>query len=194
MSTKTDLDSGLGNAREDLEFVRRAVVRDDAGGFPAPIALLWAVISVVGFPLADFVPRWSAPFWAVAGPLGFGLSVWLGAKSARAAGEVDRREADRWTLHWLGLVGAMALAALAPVAGIARWDDFAALVLLLLAVAYFTAGIHLHRPLLLVAAILAAGYVVVLFAPGPTWTYVGVATAAALTGVALLGRRRRGDR
>lgn len=185
-------DSDLSTTRRDLEFVRNAVRRDAAGGFPAPIAALWAAVSLLGFPLADFAPRWAGPFWAIASPLGFALSMWLGARSARSAGAADRREAARWAWHWLGLLVAIGLAALAPLSGSVAWDDFAAGVLLLLAVAWFTAAIHLHRSLLVVAVILAAGYLLVLYVPGPTWTLVGLASAAALAAVAWLGRRRGG--
>ena len=180
----------LGAARQDLEFVRKAVHRDAAAGFPAPIGLVWAAISLVGFPLIDFAPRMAAGFWAVASPVGFALSLWLGWRGARMAGEVDRGEAGRWAWHWLGLLAAILLAALSAIGGRITWDAFGAGVLLLVAVAYFTAGIHLHRPLLLVSAILAAGYLAVVYLPGPTWTCVGVAAAAALAGTALLGRRR----
>jgi hypothetical protein len=142
----------------------------------------------------DVAPRAVPWFWAIASPLGFALSVWLGGRAARSAGEVDRGEGGRWAAHWLGLLGAIALAALAVFAGKISWDAFGAVVLLLVAVAYFAAAVHLHRSLLLVAAILAAGYLIVLYVPGRTWTFVGLATAGALVAVALLGRRRpRGD-
>jgi hypothetical protein len=185
-------DTGLDSARADLEFVREAVRRDSSGGSPVPIALLWAAISLAGFPLADFAPHLAAPFWAIASPLGFALSLWLGSRGARAAGELDRREARRWAWHWGGLLGAIALAALAPLSGSVGWNDFAAGVLLVTAVAWFTAGVHLHRPLLGVAAVLAVGYLLVLFVPGPTWTLVGVVSALSLVVLAVAGRRRRG--
>lgn len=182
----------LGTTRQDLEFVRKAVHRDAGGGFPTSIALVWAAISLVGFPLIDFAPRLAPTFWAIASPAGFALSLWLGWRGARDAGELDRGESARWGWHWLGLLVAILLAALPAIGGRVAWDAFGAGVLLLAAVAYFTAGIHLHRSLLLVAAILAVGYLVVLYVPGPTWTFVGVAAAAALAGTTLVGRHRRG--
>ena len=181
----------LGTTPQDLAFVRQAVQRERSAPFPTAIALLWAGISLVGFPLIDLAPRATPLYWAIASPLGFVLSLWLGARSARHAGAVDRGDAARWAWHWLGVLAAAVLAALPALTGDATWDAYAAGVLLLTAVAYFTAGIHLHRSLLAVAAVLAAGYLAVLYAPGPTWTYVGVAAAAALAGTALLGHRRR---
>jgi hypothetical protein len=177
-------------AREDLQFVRSAVRRGVAGAFPLPIAVLWAAISVVGFALVDLAPERSPLFWLVAGPGGFLLSIWLGSRSAREAGESDNAEAWRWILHWGGLLAAIALSTLAVVAGDASWSGFGATLLLIVAVAYFTAGIHLHRSLLLVAAILTAGYPAVLFVERWAWSVVGVAVAAALLAGALAGRGR----
>jgi hypothetical protein len=177
-------------AHDDLQFVRRVVARDAGGAFPLPIAALWAAIAVVGFALVDFAPRQAPLFWVVAGPGGFLASLWLGSRGARRAGEADRGEAFRWGAHWGGLLLAIALSTLAVVAGEASWSGFGATLLLLMGVAYFTAGIHLHRSLLLVAAILAAGYPAVLFLDRYAWTAVGVATAAAMLAGALAGRRK----
>lgn len=185
------MNARIQQVEEDLQYVRSAVRRGAAGPFPAAIALLWAAISLAGFALMDFAPRQAPLFWGIAGPAGFLLSLWLGMRSARAAGEEDRAEGRRWAAHWLGLLVAIALAVLAAVAGEASWDAAGATILLLLAIVYYTAGIHLHRALLPVAAILAIGYVFVLYADGRTWTWIGVATAAALVASAFLGGRKR---
>jgi cell division protein FtsW (lipid II flippase) len=179
-------------AEEDLDFLRRVVRRDSGGRVPAAIALLWAAISLVGFGLVDFAPRWVSGFWMVAGPAGFLLSLLIGMRASRAAGEEDRAEGRRWAAHWLGLLAAIALSVLARTTGAVTWEGFGATIVLLVAVAYFTAGVHLARPLLGVAAVLAAGYVAVLLVPGYTWTWLGVLTAAALVATAFLGRRPHG--
>ena len=60
-----------GNLREDIAYVRAAAERADAASIPS-IYVVWAVISLCGFALADFVDdgRWVGRFWAVAGPHG----------------------------------------------------------------------------------------------------------------------------
>ena len=63
--------------------------------------------------------------------------------------------------------------------------------MLLLAANYYGAGVHLHRGLLPVAALLGAGYLAVLFVDGPIWTWVGVATAVALIATGFVSSRRR---
>jgi hypothetical protein len=177
-------------AREDLQFVRRAVDRS-AGGLPLSIGLLWAVVSLVGFSLIDLAPAKAAVFWLVAPPVGFLLSLWLGWRSARAAGEQDQREGWRWAAHWGGLLVAIGLASLLVATEQATWSGFGAMVLLLLAVAYFTAGVHLHRGLLPVAGLLAAGFPAVLYLERWAWTALGLAMAAALIASALPKRARR---
>ena len=91
---------------DDLQFVRQALDRDSRSPFPRAIGLLWAAIALAGFPLLDFAPRYALPFWAIAGPAGFVVTVWLARRGARAAGEADRAEAGRWQSHWLGLLQA----------------------------------------------------------------------------------------
>jgi len=179
------------SAGDDLEFVRRAIDRESRGPFPRSVALLWAAVALTGFPLLDFAPERAAPFWSLAGPIGFALSLWLGRRSARAAGVEDRREAARWRAHWVGLLIAIALVVVASIAGRIDGPTTGSTIVLLLAATYYGAGIHLHRGLLPVAALLGAGYLAVLFVDGPVWTGVGVATAAALVATGLVSSRTR---
>jgi hypothetical protein len=74
----------------------------------------------------------------------------------------------------------------------ATWTGFGAIVLLLLAVAYFTAGIHLHRGLLPVAGLLVGGFPAVLYLERFAWTALGLLLGAALVAGALPRRARRG--
>lgn len=179
------------SAEDDLDFVRRAIDRESRGPFPRSVALLWAAVALMGFPLLDFAPERAAPFWSLAGPIGFALSLWLGRRSARAAGVEDRREAARWSAHWVGLLIAIALVVVASIAGRIDGPTTGSTIVLLLAATYYGAGIHLHRGLLPVAALLGAGYLAVLFVDGPVWTGVGVATAAALVATGLVSSRTR---
>jgi len=179
------------NAEQDLDYVRRALDRETRGAFPRSIALLWAAIALVGFPLLDVAPARAPRFWGIAGPLGFALSLWLGRRAARAAGVEDQAEAARWSAHWFGLLIAIALVVVASIAGRIDGPTTGSTIILLLAATYYGAGIHLHRGLLPVAALLGAGYLAVLFADGPIWTWVGVATAAALIATGLVSSRTR---
>ena len=179
-----------GNLREDIAYVRAAAERADAASIPS-IYVVWAVISLCGFALADFVDdgRWVGRFWAVAGPTGFAISAWLGYRAGRHSGQGSGRIGARWGAHWLAFLAAGALGAVLVAAGHLTWSAFGSLVVLLLALSYFHAGLYLDRRMLAVGVVLGACYLVTLFVPGYQWTLAGVLVAVALVWQAILGAR-----
>ena len=181
-----------GNLKEDIAYVRAAAERAGAATSPS-IYVVWAVISLCGFALADFVPdgRWVGGFWAVAGPAGFGISAWLGYRAGRHAGQGGARTGTRWGLHWLAFMAAGALGAALVAAGHLPWSAYGSLVVLLLAVSYFHAGLYLDRRMLAMGAVVGVCYLVTLFIPGYQWTLAGVLVAGALVWQAVLGARTR---
>ena len=76
-------------------------------------------------------------------------------------------------------------------AGHLPWAAFGLLVVLLLALSYFYAGLYLDRRMLAIGGALAACYLVTLFIPGYQWTLAGVLVAGALVWQAILGARER---
>jgi hypothetical protein len=176
---------------EDLGYVRAAVARMDRSRSPAAIYFLWAAIVVAGFSLVDLAPRAVGLYWLVAGPGGFVLSVWLGWRASRRAGEMDRAEGLRHMLHWFGLLAAGVLAVLPVAAGQASWYGFAATMVLLTALAYWLAGVHGDRAMLAVGALLGAGYAVIVLVPGPVWTITGLLIGAAMAAAGWSAGRRR---
>jgi hypothetical protein len=52
--------------------------------------------------------------------------------------------------------------------------------LLIIALAYFLAGVHLERPLLWISFVMVVGYAALFFIPAYGWTIVGAMTAVAL--------------
>ena len=185
MSTTNDL-------KEDIAYVRAAAERAGAATIPS-IYVLWAVVSLCGFALADFAPdpRWLGLFWLVAGPGGFFISAWFGYRASRDSGQGGRRIGVRWGLHWLAFMAAGALAATLVAAGHLPWAAFGSLVVLLLALSYVHAGLYLDRRMLAIGAALAACYLVTLFVPGYQWTLAGGLIAGALVWQAILGMRER---
>jgi len=180
-------------AAGDLRYVKRALERDAQSPLPVSIALLWAVICGIGFPINDLAPQRAGLFWSVAAPLGFILSCWLGFRSSRRAGTLDRRNGLRWASHF----GSLLLAALAVLAGSTfgglSGTEAGAAMVLLTGLTYLLAGVHLSRPMAIVGALLLLGYPLVL-ALGLTrwrWTAIGIATVAGL--LAASGLRRAGD-
>lgn len=164
-------------AREDLGYVREVVDRAERGLMPRTIWYLWAGIVLVGFTLADLAPGRVGLFWLVAAPTGFLASAWLGRRSARAAGVECRRRAAAHMLHWGGMLVAILLlvplAATGPLAGEAMGQA----ILVVVALGYFLAGVHGHRPLMWISLLVIAGYGLTFLLEAWAWTIAGVLVA-----------------
>lgn len=165
----------------DLRFVRTALNASTRKGSPSALYFLWAAVCLIGFTLVDFRATWVPLYWSIAGPLGFVASAFLGWRHARRVGQASSSEGRRHLLHWGGVLVAVALAVLLRARSGMASEHLHAVILLLLALGYFTGGLHLDRPLVWVGLLMAAGFVVVTLAPVYAWTTVGIALAVALT-------------
>lgn len=165
---------------EDLGYVREMVDRSERDDTPRAIWYLWAMIGGVGFALIDVRPQAVPLFWAVAAPAGFVLSAWLGWRHGRALGQESRREGHAHLLHWAGMGGAIALLVFFAARGHLAGEEIAQAILLVVALGYFLAGVHLARPLLWVGLALAGSFFAVEFVEGYVWTMVGAVVALAL--------------
>ena len=76
---------------------------------------------------------------------------------------------------------AVALAVLLRAQGGMPSEQLHAMILLVLALGYVTAGLHLDRPMLWVGLLMGAGFVVVTLVSAYAWTAVGIALAVGLT-------------
>ena len=178
--------------REDIAYVRAAAERSETVHVRA-YGFLWAAILLSGFTLVDFAddPRWIGWYWLVASPIGFGLSVWLGMRASRRAGQADRHQGIRWTLHWLAFIVTGVLGSALVVTGQLQAPGIGSLWVLLLSLTYFQAGVHLDRRLLPIGLLLCGCYLITLFMPVYGWTTAGVLAAAALVAHSLLGAPTR---
>ena len=172
---------------EDLHYIRGLVEGPRAA--PASILILWAVIGAPGFALVDLAPSAVPWYWLVAAPIGMVASIWLGRRHAVREGRIDRATGIRWTLHWAGLLAAAGLIVLLAVARIVPFEVINPAMVLLIAITYFLAGIHLDRRLLWVAAALVAAFPTIVFLPKFGWTAAGALVAVAVLGVAASGGR-----
>jgi hypothetical protein len=165
--------------QDDLDYVRSALAKSDAPASPAAVYFLWAAITLVGFSLVEFGPRYTGLFWMIAGPLGGVASGLLGRRAGRARGQTSSRVGRRHWLHWAGLVGAIFL--LIPLLTTRRIPagEMPRLVLLLTALAYFTGGGYLDRRLRWIAGAVAGCYLLTVGVPGlpHLWTVTAVILA-----------------
>lgn len=180
---------------EDLSYVR--AVLDDAApaGSPAAIYYLWAAIAFAGHAIIDFRPEAAGPYWLVAGPLGGLASGLIGWWDGRRTGQRSSREGWRHGLHWTGMMMAVLLLVPLSMAEEIPMTAFPKLILLIVALGYYTAGLYLDRALLWVGMVIAGWFLVVVLRPGLPWlwTLTGAVFAASLvaSGLIVSSRARR---
>ena len=176
----------------DLRFVRGALnASTRPAASPSTIYFLWAVLILVGFALVDFRTDVVPEYWAVAGPVGFLASAYLGWRHALRVGQSSASDGRRHMLHWGAVLIAVALAVVLRTRGAMPSETLHAVILLVLALGYFTAGLHLDRHLLWVGVLMAAGFLVVTLVSLYAWTLLGIALAVSLTVAGLREGRPR---
>lgn len=181
--------------RQDLDYVTGALRRNQPGrGVPA-VYFIWAAIVLVGFALPDFAPRLAGPFWLVAGPGGGLASWWVGRREARRSGLNDQALARRYTLHWLTSAVAYFLCALPAFAGTAPIQSIVSNFMLIGAVVYTLAGVHLERALIWCGLLMFVAYITLVLANPPyAWTASGVVIALSLLWSGVNIRKQRNAR
>lgn len=183
-------------AQHDLDYVRSVLQRaeDDAGN-PATIYFAWAAITFFGFAIIDVAPEKTGPYWMIAGPLGGVLSAVLGYRAGRAAGQQSRREGRIQAMHWCGVMVAIFLIVPLAMTHVIASGDFPRLVLIVIALSYYTAGVHTDRRLIPVSVAIAACYLLSVFVRDLPylWTVTAAILATSLTiaGLVAAARARR---
>jgi hypothetical protein len=175
----------------EIRYVRGLVTESDRSAAPTAIYLLWAVICLVGFPLADLAPRYVGLFWMIAGPAGAVASMILGWRHSVRMGQLRRDVGIRHALHWTGTLVAVFLVVPLGVTETIAWSVVHRVILLILGFSYYLAGVHLDRPILWVGLLMIAAYIALFFIEAYKWTIVGVAVAVALAAAGLAGGQKR---
>ena len=174
----------LDRLQDDLGFVRSSVTKAGSHRSGPAVYFLWAAMVLAGFVLVDVRPSLVGLYWIIAGPLGGILSAYLGKRHGARIGQIDRSIASRYAWHFGAFVAAMFLMSLMIGRGLSI-EAFVPMILLLLALTYFLAGVHIDPPLRWVALVAVAGYFIVLAGASYAWSIAGVALAVSfvLTGV-----------
>lgn len=178
--------------RQDLQYVRGVVEKKEALSLPKSIPILWAIICGIGLALQDFSPSSVAVFWMCAVPIGFVLSAVMGALYCR------ERELSGWSdakqlLHWLTIPVAIGL--LFYIIGMRSSPQVlgAQMSLLIVAMVYFLAGLHLNRVWLFGGSAMVVCIIGIPFLPGYPFAATGVTVAAALLFGAFAKGSRKGE-
>ena len=114
--------SKIDELQSDLGYVREVVRRSESASSPKLIYLLWAGIVLVGFALVDFVPAAVGVYWAVMGPVGGVLSMWIGWRDSLKVGQGSRQVGVRHALHWAGMIVAIWLMVPLALRGQLAWE------------------------------------------------------------------------
>ena len=169
--------------QEDLSFVRQAVARRERTyRAPAAISYIWAVYVLIGYTLLDVAPQWAGWFFMFGGFGGGLLCMVFGKRHDKQSGEVDRAMGRRAALHWGGgiLLAFLATFALATAIPVLRGNNGAQVLVVMIGMVYFLAGVHFERHYLWLGPVLIAGGVLVGFFPHHGWTGLGAVIAAGL--------------
>jgi hypothetical protein len=180
-------------AHDDLSYVRSVLRRaENTAESPASLYFLWAVITFLGFAIIDLSPEKTGLYWAIAAPLGGVLSALLGRRSARTTGQSTRREGIVQSMHWAGLLAGIFLMIPLILTRVVTVDDFPRLVLLVVALSYYTAGVHVDRRLIPVSFVLVGCYLLTVFVRDlpHLWTVTAAILAASLTAAGLFAAAR----
>ena len=163
----------------DLSFVRGALDASTRSKSPSALYFLWAVIVLMGFTLVDVQADLVPEYWAVAAPVGFFASAYLGWRHAQRIGQASASDGRRYLLHWGAVLVVVALAVV--LCRTMPSETLHAVILLLLSLGYFTAGLHLDRAFLWVGLLMGAGSIVITVVSLYAWTAVGIILAVSLT-------------
>ena len=158
----------------DIGYVKDLVAKSDSSISPASIYVLWGVILIAGFSLIDFAPRWLGLFWMIAGPAGGLLSGYLGYRAGANKGQMDREVGIKHALHWSGMTVIVFLAVLLGLKGLVHGVVNSQVILLVVALGWWTAGVHFDRIFLWLGGIMALGFLGTLFMDRFAWTVMGI--------------------
>ena len=175
----------------DLSFVRGALDTSTRSTSPSTLYFLWAVIVLIGFALVDFQADLVPVYWSVVAPAGFLASAYLGWRHARRIGQASAADGRRYLLHWGAVLVVIALAVALGRSRAMPSGTLHTVILLLLSLGYFTAGVHLDRAFLWIGVLMGAGSIVVTVMSLYAWTAVGIALAVSLTVAGLREGRSR---
>jgi hypothetical protein len=166
----------LDRLQEDLGFVRSSVAKAGSHRSGPAVYFLWSALTLAGFVMVDVRPAWVGAYWMIAGPLGGILSAYLGGRHGARIGQINRDINKRYGWHWGAFVAVILLMSLMIGRGLSL-QAFSSIILLMLALSYFLAGIHIDPPLRWTGLIAAAGYVAVLTGASYAWSMAGLALA-----------------
>ena len=154
----------------DIGYVKDLVAKSDNSTPLVSFYIIWAVILMVGFSLIDFAPQWVGLFWMIAGLAGGILSAFLAHKAEANKGQINREVGIKHALHWSGMAVIVLLVILLGLHEVVN----SKVILLVVALGWWTAGVHFDRIFLWLGGIMMLGFLGTMFMDRYAWTTMGV--------------------
>lgn len=178
--------------RDDLAFVRGVVQRHDR---ERPdlfgVYLAWAIYVLVGYTLLDVRPLW-ANWWLSLAWIPASVASAVSVRRMRARGTMvrDPELSRRISLHWgggvaLAIVAGVGLASVIPAL---RGPASGQVIVCLIGLVYFLAGVHFDRRFLVLGPVMIVGGIAISFLHTMPWTILGAVIALGLVVPSLFKR------
>lgn len=140
----------MSDTHSDFQYVKRVIVDADTPNSHPYIYLLWGVIVLAGYTLAEFNTSLLNEYWLIATPIGIAGSYWLGARQGKQSGQISSKLGSLYLQHFGLLTLAIFLAAVSG-----QYQS----ILLIIGIGYCLAGIHLERTMLWIGLLTLLAYV-----------------------------------
>lgn len=148
----------------------------------------WGIYVLIGFPMVNFLPQYSALFFGIGTLVGIVFSGITARLHFARVGEVDVGERIRGGIHWvMGMVVAVAVPIILANMKMISGDAAGQFSCILVGVVYLMAGIHIDRPFFWMGLLLIVGGTCLGLVPGYGWTVLGVLLGVSLLVTGMLG-------
>jgi hypothetical protein len=178
--------SDANQLEQDLHYVREVVDRADRSPHrPVAIYSIWALYVLIGYPLVDFAPRYSGPFFSIGWLVCMVLTLYFVYRYKKSTGV--KSGGHRSSLFWLGgsTLIILSLIGLSITNSNLRGEASGQLAVVLIGIFYYLGGVHYDRNFLWLGPVLCVGGILVGIVPHYGWTALGIVFALGLMGPTL---------
>lgn len=161
----------MNDTQADFNYVKQALLKADTRHSYPLIYVLWGMIVLAGFSIAEFNLQYINQYWLVVTPIGIVISAWLGYRQDKQLGQQNARAGNLYLRHFI---------ALTAVIFVAMFTGQYQSILLIIGLGYLLAGIHLDKPMLWIGCLTIITHLAVQLGQIQSNLVIGVVLAAGL--------------